>query len=328
MNDLMNNNKILYHLQSIDHNEIVSFEIHPTNICNYLCDFCSYSYRKSNGKQIELDILLETINEISKRGCKSITLAGGGDPTMYKNLPLIVEYIKSKNMEVAVLSNGSNKKMIEKISSDCTYILLNIVSTNKETYKKMMGRDMKEILNFPKTISDKTTLGVRVVVTNENVENLVETTKELLNKGFSYVQITPAVDYEKSRIYVDNKKLNNVLSDKIFDSPNVFMNIKRDNRYTSVNCYNVKHSSHGILSADGNIYICPPLTSIHKKYSIGNINYEKFEDIWEGEKHLNLKEVMEKRYIKNECKNCRFIGYNEILDSYKSILNNEHKNLI
>lgn len=98
-----------------------------TNRCNLMCKHC---YAESNSHKISDDLPFETVKNIVDQlcdlGCVIIALAGG-EPLVRKDLPKIIEYIKSKGIDVFLNTNGT------------------LLSTDKITLLKNAGLTQVEI---------------------------------------------------------------------------------------------------------------------------------------------------------------------------------------
>ena len=83
----------------------IHIQLNLTNKCNLSCGFCSCQNRT---KTTELDFYkAERIIETYKRlGCRAVTITGGGEPTLYKDLPKIIRFCKQLGIKVGLVTNG------------------------------------------------------------------------------------------------------------------------------------------------------------------------------------------------------------------------------
>ena len=89
------------------HNEIIKdgkiIPIHvqliPTNKCNLNCKFCSCGDRRKD-LELTLEECKKVIDIVSKRGTKSITITGGGEPLLHPDINKIIRYAGKKGIEV------------------------------------------------------------------------------------------------------------------------------------------------------------------------------------------------------------------------------------
>ena len=102
--------KVLSIKNRFENGEVVNrLEVDISDICNFKCPGCTFQY-SYQGEQINPNVLNAFIQEIKLRGVKSITLAGGGEPSLYnrdsKTLVDIVESLANENIEVFLITNG------------------------------------------------------------------------------------------------------------------------------------------------------------------------------------------------------------------------------
>ena len=76
-----------------------------TDRCNLQCDYCYADYYKRDHETLSLEEILKVLGELSKMGCKRISLSGG-EPLIRKDIGEIIGYIKKRGMECAINSNG------------------------------------------------------------------------------------------------------------------------------------------------------------------------------------------------------------------------------
>ena len=79
-------------------------EIIVTGRCNFNCIYC----RRLPPKDINQNLALELIEQWLQDGLKNIRLSGG-EPTLYKPLPLLVRKCRQGGVErIGISSNGSS----------------------------------------------------------------------------------------------------------------------------------------------------------------------------------------------------------------------------
>ncbi len=92
----------------------IHLQLNPTNKCNFKCDFCSCSERD---KHLELSFsdIREIIDIISYHGCKSVTITGGGEPLIHKNINEIINLIFDNKIDIGIVTNGT---LLNNLSDD------------------------------------------------------------------------------------------------------------------------------------------------------------------------------------------------------------------
>lgn len=84
----------------------VHVQLNPSNICNFKCDFCSCSGRN---KKLVLPVEdnVELMRTARNLGCQSVTITGGGEPTLHPNFTELVHKLRGLELQLGLVSNGS-----------------------------------------------------------------------------------------------------------------------------------------------------------------------------------------------------------------------------
>jgi radical SAM protein with 4Fe4S-binding SPASM domain len=119
--------------------------IEPTSICNIRCVMCfqvdkTFAQKEYMGR-MPLDLFNKVIDEASSNSCKAITLASRGEPTLHKDLPLMLELVGKKNF-LDVKLNTNATKLTEDIcrailSSGVNELVYSVDAGTKETYESI-----------------------------------------------------------------------------------------------------------------------------------------------------------------------------------------------
>lgn len=137
--------KILHHeklIRSCLHEHKV-FPIHlqlnPTNRCQFDCPFCSCSGRD---KQFELPIneMRKIILNAGELGCESITITGGGETLMYKNLDELLVCLEFLGIQVGLVTNGL---LLDRLNSEVVWCRISS-SDGLPTQLERIGKTVEE----------------------------------------------------------------------------------------------------------------------------------------------------------------------------------------
>jgi len=93
----------------------ISINLDLTSACNFSCPFCVDSKLINAGKSLTSEEVKKTIDTLHSHGLLSVILIGGGEPTLHKDFGEIVRYIKSKKLQIGIVTNGSRLEKIEAI---------------------------------------------------------------------------------------------------------------------------------------------------------------------------------------------------------------------
>ncbi len=152
--------------------------------CNLNCGFCfgPTDYRNENDQSSEF--WRSTIKEIYERGSKGIVISGG-EPTLYKPLPHLLEYAKELGLITVVSTHGRHKKKVLEIAKVCDWIALPVDAQSLVAINMLRGDSwgLKQALQIGLdllTINPTLKLKLGTVVTKLNMVEIENLGHELL----------------------------------------------------------------------------------------------------------------------------------------------------
>jgi len=192
----------------------ISINLDLTSACNYSCPFCVDSRLINAGKTLVLEDIKKLIDTLHSHGLLSVILIGGGEPTLHPDFEAVVEYIKTKGIQIGIATNGSQLKKIEAIADrfeEKDWVRISIDAANEETFKELHHPRTKltlhQILEKAKKIKEKNpriSLGYSYVIVWEGMDidgkrlrpNIQEMPRaaELARKfSFDYISFKPCL---------------------------------------------------------------------------------------------------------------------------------------
>ena len=124
----------------VDYDGYVSATVF-TGGCNFVCPFCHNSALVLNSQNLD-EIPTETILDyLNKRmGILDAVCVSGGEPTLYKDLPLFIEKVKAMGYKVKLDTNGTNLEMIKTLKDNglVDYFAMDI-KNNFDNYGEIIG---------------------------------------------------------------------------------------------------------------------------------------------------------------------------------------------
>jgi len=158
----------------------ISINLDLTSACNFSCPFCVDSKLVNAGKSLTLGEVKKTIDTLHPRGLLSVILIGGGEPTLHKEFGEVVRYIKSKRLQIGIVTNGSRLEKIGAIVEELEekdWIRISIDAAGEEVFEDLhLPRTqvtLKGILEKAKKVKKKNplvSLGYSFVIVWEGVE--------------------------------------------------------------------------------------------------------------------------------------------------------------
>ncbi|MGA2315165.1 MAG: radical SAM protein [Thermodesulfobacteriota bacterium] len=158
----------------------ISINLDLTSACNFSCPFCVDSKLINAGKSLTLEEVKKTIHTLHSHGLLSVILIGGGEPTLHKDFGEIVRYIKSKRLQIGIVTNGSRLEKIEAVVEELRekdWIRISIDAAGEGVFKDLhlpkTQMTLSRILEKAKKVKKKNpvvSLGYSFVIVWEGVE--------------------------------------------------------------------------------------------------------------------------------------------------------------
>ena len=295
-------------------------EIALTYKCQNKCDFCyaSSPFRGKDFKEMtthQVKLVIDKIHDDAKVPTVSFT---GGEPSMRKDLPELIEYAVKKGMRTNLITNGiksAEKEFVKKLSASGLHsaqvsleshdeLIHNRITGNLESYRKTVAgihnlknegintqtntticrgnRDhLIPLVNFVKREFNAESLSMNMIIATGIAKN-----NDNINIGYSSITgiLEPVLKYcEETGIKL------------IWYSPTPYCMFNPvDHNLGSKSCSCIS----GLLSINpsGDIIPCSSYSR-----GIGNLLKDSFIHIWNSNEALYFRE---KRYIPPVCKKC------------------------
>ncbi len=164
-----------------------SINLDLTSACNFSCPFCVDSKLTNAGKSLTLVEVKQTVDTLHSHGLLSVILIGGGEPTLHNDFGEIVRYIKSKKLQIGIVTNGSRLEKIEAVVDalkEKDWIRISIDAAGEEVFQD---------LHLPKT---------RV-----SLDGILEKARKVKRKnaavslGYSFVIVWEGVEINGKRLH-------------------------------------------------------------------------------------------------------------------------------
>lgn len=312
-------------------------EISPTNQCNHKCVFCGLDWSK--GKEyLETKVLLKTLKNMGIHQVKSVCYSGSGEPLLHKNFSLLVQKTKEYGMDVAFSTNGVlfDKIKAEECLPYTSWIRFSVNAGTTKTYAKLHGtskKDFKIILsNLSEAVKIKkknnynATLGVQILLLEENANEILKLGKICRDIGVDNLQIKPYSQNpnSKNKFCIDYQKFSN-LENKVkalsTDTFKIIYRSERISRIFKVKCYDLCYglSFSTIIDSKGNVIPCEIFYK-NPLYIYGNIYKNKFSEIWKSKQRQKVLKKINRKEIINCKKGCRL----DLINKYLSRLKNPY----
>ena len=294
--------------------------LHLSTKCNYKCAFCSQRNNNGKGELVSLDSIigLEALSDYAKM----VDITGFGEITLHPEFEKILDYLTKKNISIRFVTNGFNltEKVCDIINrSSVTKLIISVNSLNRETYKYLMGVDglEKVLSNIDRLAkSFKNELGFSFVISQHNfneIKGFIDFGKKY-NAHVSCLGLTPTYDYEEGMQLEITDEVRRKVDEynQYAKEQNIrFSNFQLDNQKgTKTRIKNLPDVikrcdwvySKMFVGTDGSVKPC-----CWSSVNLGNVYEQQFEEIWEGEKYTELRNLIKEGNPKY-CYNCRREG--------------------
>src|SRR4030066_1791103 len=118
----------------------ISINLDLTSACNFSCPFCVDSRLINAGRSLTVEEVKKTIDTLHSHGLLSVILIGGGEPTLHKDFEEIVRTIKSKRIQIGIVTNGSRLEKIEAVVEELKekdWIRISIDAAGEKVFKNL-----------------------------------------------------------------------------------------------------------------------------------------------------------------------------------------------
>lgn len=117
-----------------------SINLDLTSACNFSCPFCVDSKLVNAGKSLTFVEVKQTVDTLHSHGLLSVILIGGGEPTLHNDFGEIVRFIKSKKLQIGIVTNGSRLEKIEAVADvlqEKDWIRISIDAAGEEVFQDL-----------------------------------------------------------------------------------------------------------------------------------------------------------------------------------------------
>ncbi|CAH2212024.1 radical SAM/SPASM domain-containing protein [Tepidibacter aestuarii] len=312
-----------------------------TNVCNFKCKHC-YSSATATKDQEELTFeqIKKVVDDLATINVPVILLSGG-EPLMRENIFEIIEYIKSKGINVSLSTNGSliTKDVARKLKNlGIGYVGISLDGTSKtnDIFRGVSGSYdsiIKAIKNC-KEVDQK--VGLRFTIQKKNYKEVTDILKlvdeidipricfyHLVPSGRGQNIINDMLTHDQTREVLDNlydyvkKNIVNGIDKEILTVANfadgIYIYLKEKDEYQKSRILDLLSRNGGNRSGiaisnidyKGNVYI----DQFSKNHLLGNIKQDSFSSIWNENKEGLLNEIRNKKdKVKGRCKECKWLN--------------------
>lgn len=299
---------------------VVSTHISPEGACNLKCPYCSVTYRNTHNR-IPLQRIKDYVSTLKEYGLKAVILTGGGEPTLYSQFNELVTWLKSQDLSIGLITNGTQTHRISDEALSC----LSWARVSINIFEGWQNQ-----ITFPREkVSKDCVIGCSIVYTGEhersqndqsNWAELFRNVSRVADKcGAEYIRILPNCLLEQNSLLLQHETLQKILSD--VGDPRYFQQYKTHRTPVSSECHQAyfrpylsEETWHGD-GTPGTVYPCDSVV-----LNQATAHFAKTYQICKPE---DIRDFLERKSAmsfdpRESCSGCVFSDNVDMLDAWKS----------
>ena len=320
----------------------ITIEVDLTNRCNHRCSFCNYAEHigiEADKPSLHTEIIKKTLKEAKELGTKGISFTGGGESTIHKGYLEIIAYANKLGLDIGTITNGSTitERNVDTFLENLQWIRFSMAGGDRESYKKVQGVDQFELImknlkllsKRKEELKSDLNIGIRTLVTPDNVNTLEEFAKKIKSLNINYFQLAPN-EYTTDKGEFWNSKntqqiFKNIKEILVINGINLltttFMKSQENLDYPQT-CH--AHFFMIAILAEGDVTFCKNART-KDSFHIGNIYKQTLKEIWASDKNKKIEEWVKP----NNCELfCKHMAINNTLEDIANPGPNESPNFI
>ncbi|MCK4838148.1 MAG: radical SAM protein [Desulfobulbaceae bacterium] len=294
---------------------LLSMELELSRACNLRCVYCYAESGVPMANELTLDEIYSSIDQAVELGARKIIVLGGGEPTLYKDLFKVIDYILAKKVKVDIFTNGM---LIDQEKAKALYdrqvsVVIKMNSRNPEIQDMLAGHEgsFDAIQKGLRALRDAGypdkdhTLGIETIICSQNYDELADLWVWARQRGIiPYIEMMTlqgrATDHPDLEVSIDKVK---VLFEELarIDEKQFNSHWTPHPPLAASQC--ARHEYSCTVTANGDVQPCPGVS-----VPAGNIREQSLAEILKTSKPIQeLRNI--RKIIKGRCRECQFGEY-------------------
>jgi radical SAM protein with 4Fe4S-binding SPASM domain len=338
----MDSHKLMWHQdrvhswQSKERIAPLHIDLGITTGCNLGCVYCYgvLQGRTSVSRRFDMprEALLRLIHDAKHLDIRSIAFIGEGENTLNNALYDGLALARKLGLDVSLATNGIrfNVERLHEMMESLTWLRFNISAATPESYYsihnlkafELVIENIKKIVTLKQKYSLDTTIGMQMVVVEENIPDIVPLASLAKKIGVDYLVIKPCSDTYDGTIDSPHEqylKINNLLEEAegySTDDYTVSVKWKKMANLGKKNfdrCYGTQFIIN--ISGDGTVFPCGHFFNMRRdEFSMGNIIESSLESIINSERYWDVQKKIQHIDVNKDCEtNCRHYYISQFL---------------
>jgi len=295
--------------EAVREGRLLSMEIEFNKSCNFRCLYCYASDNTVHRNELSREEFFDLINQAGELGARKMIILGG-EPMLYPHIMEMIRFIRNRDMEVELFTNGTNitREKAQELYDLGVRVVLKMNTFDEKIQNTLSGRKGAYIqiheafknLKLAGYPSADRFMGISTVICQQNIEELPKMWEWLRDQNIApyFEMITPQGGAkEHNMLEVDSRQVE-ALFKRISKIDRNKYGHHWDPKPPLVGGECLRHQFSCAVNSEGNVQPCVGVT-----IPIGNVRKQKLKDI------LKDSEVVQdlKRYtetIKGPCGEC------------------------
>lgn len=306
----------------------INLEINPTNVCNQSCTWCTYGYLHDRKELLSLDVILALLRDAKTEGVESVTWTGGGEPTVFRQLPEAIDAAAALQFRQGLNTNGSllTPRLVELLTRHFTYVRFSVDAGTAETYMRThrvrphafetVTSNIRRLVGGREATQSALTIGFSFLVDSSNVDDLAAAARLARDLGVDYFQVKPITHYvESNEQFSRQSALWDTMERQLAEVAELdsdrfrikvlghkFRDIREQERWYG-RTYGTCRGNELLASvgADGSVDVCCAYKG-HPDWSFGNLHQQSFTTIWHGDGRRRVLALIDVKQCPPLCK--------------------------
>ena len=331
---LMDGHKLLWHLDRVnawtrgERIPPLHIDLGITTGCNIGCSFCYgvLQGRTNAAERFDMPLapLLRLMEDAKEIGVRSILFDGQGENSLNPALPAAIDRAREIGLSVALATNGTILRPddVPVLLAGLTWLRVNLSAATPESYRRIHGADLfdRVIANVRTLVEEKrqsgslTTIGLQMVLTKENLEDIVPLSRLGGELGVDYLVIKPCSDDPDGTLDApvdEYLALDDVFREAVACSNGDYQVVVKANKLNNRGaksfgaCFGTRFIIN--ISGDGSVFPCGHFFNIRQEeFCMGNILDQSLREVIASDRYWQVQERISSIDVNRECEtNCR-----------------------
>lgn len=175
----------------------ISVSIDPFSGCNLNCSYCNAKYALDhvNGG-MSIETVDKMCNQLKKWNTKAACIAGGGEPTLYKDFDYLVNKLYDSGVKCGVITNGTNLIKNKDPLYRCEWVGVSLDAGSADVFSALKGVDPKIFDKIVDNIKEYSAgrskeLTIKYLVHPLNYKDIYNACEVAYDLGVDLIQIRP-----------------------------------------------------------------------------------------------------------------------------------------